>query len=350
MTITPSEATVPDARCPKSMMFGPCADVGDDGSCEVPVGSGGPGQCTFLTRAPAWSPSFSPATMRQQQQAVEPNVKPLIISELPEFENTSASIRHIARRLHGAVDAVLFGDANWSRVRLPPSYRAMVVQSEGVVAWPGLNARDRNRVALEGELAALADLSVGGVHCVTGNHPFSGDRPDAAPVFDLDSSRLTALATSYGLRTSVAASPHTPPVHLRAKRTADKAWAGASLCMVDQPADAIELGGFIAAVRNHGAGAMSFIPVITTVLSVADFDRWSSYPNARIPHGWEQRIRAAANPADVGRALAAGLALALLAIDGVSGVLLGATAEPSQALETAAALADVSTEVRLRHP
>ena len=109
----------------------------------------------------------------------------------------------------------LLGDHGAERVHFPPSYRARLLADEGVAAWPGVNCRDRNRVALEGELAACADAGVAGVHCVTGDHPALGHRPDAMPVFDLDSTDLTALARREGLRVSVAHAPASPPAGLQ---------------------------------------------------------------------------------------------------------------------------------------
>lgn len=341
--------TIDVSQCPKKMIFGPCADVGSDQSCEVPTAHGGPTSCVFLEHSPrcgasgALAPSPTTGTM-----ALSDRRHPLILSELPENTNSSSAIRRVARILCGAVDAVLFGDANWMRVRFPPSYRARLVQEEGLAAWPGLNARDRNRVALEGELLALADIGVAGVHCVTGNHPHSGNRPDARAVFDLDSTRLTALAHSFGLRVSVAASPHTPPVHLRPIRTADKAAAGASVCMLDQPSSAVDVAAFISATRALGASDLEFVAVVTTVLDRADFTRWIQYPNARIPSGWAEAIASTSDVESTGRALAMTLSNQLLDVPGVGGVLLASTADPAQCDRVAEHFASFAQELRAR--
>lgn len=327
------------------MIYGPCGDVGSDGSCEVPVEVGGPPRCVFLEGATRLDPSLRTGSPSDPARTTLP--RPFIMSELPEDANSSADIRRVARRLAGSVDAVLFGDANWMRVRLPPSYRARLVQDEGLGAWPGLNARDRNRVALEGELAALADMGVVGVHCVTGNHTHSGNRPDAMPVFDLDSTRMTALAASLGLRVSVAASPHTPPVHLRPMRTADKAAAGASLCMLDQPSSPGEVAAFIDHTRLLGAASMEFVAVVSVVLSRSDFDRWMQYPNARVPIGWAEAIRSARDVEGVGRELALALSHELLAVPGVTGVLLASTAEPSKCDQVAETFASLARDLRV---
>ncbi len=340
MSETPS---IPALGCPKRMVFGPCADVGTDGSCEVPEVAGGPARCVFLESAPRWG-AAGPLS-RQGAGRVEKR-RQLIMSELPEGPNSSADIRRIARRLVGSVDAVLFGDSNWQRVRYPPSYRSAILRDEGLGAWPGINCRDRNRVALEGELLALADIGVVGVHCVTGNHPHSGHRPDAAPVFDLDSTRLAALASGLGLQVSIAASPHTPPTHLRTMRTADKAAAGATVCMLDQPVDAGAVAVFIDATRALGATVMTFVPVVSVVMAMSDFDRWSQYPNARIPMGWGESLADSNDVKATGRALAYTLACELLQVDGVSGVLFGSTADPELGDEVAETFADLATELK----
>ena len=336
--------TTPTSACPKKMTFGPCGDVAGDGSCEVPTAAGGPPRCVFLDVAQRLHGPLPsrPATGRTERGTN----RPFIMSELPEDANSSTDIRRVARRLAGSVDAVLFGDANWMRVRLPPSYRARLVQDEGLGAWPGLNARDRNRVALESELLALADTGVAGVHCVTGNHTYSGNRPDAMPVFDLDSTRLAALAAGVGLRVSVAASPHTPPVALRPMRTSDKAAAGASVCMIDQPSSPGEVSAFIASTRSLGATSMEFLAVVSVVLGRDDFERWRKYPNARIPVGWAEAIAAADDVGETGRSLTLSLSRELLAVPGVTGVLLASTAKPSRCDEVAETFASLARDLR----
>src|SRR5947208_2060757 len=88
---------------------------------------------------------------------------------------------------------------------------------------------------------AFLDLGVPMVLCLTGDHPSLGDRADAAAVFDLDSTRLAALATGRGMTVAVAESPSVPPVDARPARLASKAAAGATVCFVNHgSADEIE--------------------------------------------------------------------------------------------------------------
>jgi methylenetetrahydrofolate reductase (NADPH) len=332
--------------CPKHMVYGPCADVNPDGSCEVPVPAGGPIECPFVgewIRGNLRRFHQRPATSMPVASA---SLAPSVMTELPDVGRNGRAVSAMARQLAGHVDAVLFGDTNWERVQFPPTYRAALVEQEGLKAWPGINARDRNRVALEGELLALQDLGVAGVHCVTGNHTYAGHRPDAAPVFDLDSTRLTTLASDVGLITSVAASPHSVPVGLRPLRTFDKAQAGASVCFIDQPVSAEGMAAFIQNVRACGPTTLTFRPVITIVTSLDDFARWRQYSNARIPDGWVDALRSSPKVAETGLALAVTLARAALSVDGVSGVLFSSTSTPANAEEVAAVFRDAAQAPR----
>ena len=125
-------------------------------------------------------------------------VSPLVLADLPTAPLYRSALLRSADLLADGVDAVLVGDHPGARVQFPPSYRALLLRDRGVAVWAGLNCRDRNRVALEGELAALADAGAAAVHCVTGDHTAVGHRPDAAPVFDLDATRLAAAARAAG--------------------------------------------------------------------------------------------------------------------------------------------------------
>ena len=52
-----------------------------------------------------------------------------------------------------------------------------------------LACRDRNRIALQGDLMGAAALGIRNLLLLRGDDPKAGDQPDAKPVFDLDSTR-----------------------------------------------------------------------------------------------------------------------------------------------------------------
>lgn len=100
----------------------------------------------------------------------------VVVADFPAVALDATSITAMVELLRGRVHAVLAGDSPRNRVQFPPAYRAALIKAAGLRAWAGLSCRDRNRVALEGELAALAHLGVDAVHCVTGDHPALGSR------------------------------------------------------------------------------------------------------------------------------------------------------------------------------
>lgn len=332
------------AACPKSMTHGPCGGVHEDGTCEI-----APVPCAFLDGPlPTWSgPAPEPVPLVGPGTALLERARTgtLLISGLPARAMDSDSLRASARELVGAVDALLMGDSGRERVQFPPSYRARLVQDEGLVAWPGVNCRDRNRVALEGELAALADLGVGGVHCVTGDHTASGHRPDAAPVFDLDSTELVAIAHGLGLATSVAESPASPPVGLRAARVGVKAAAGADLCLLQYAGEVSDVAAFVAQVGESapGVGVLPGLPVLT---DVSGAQLLSSFAAAVLPAGYAERVLAAVDPYETGIAAAVALGQELLAIDGVAGLVLAGGPAPGTEVAFAQALARVAQQLR----
>jgi 5,10-methylenetetrahydrofolate reductase len=230
-------------------------------------------------------------------------------------------------------------------VQFSPAYRASLIRASGVDVWTGLNCRDRNRVALEGELAALADVGVAAVHCVTGDHTLTGDRPDAAPVFDLDSTELASLARTAGHLVSVAEAPATPPVDRRPDRLLQKMHAGAEVCFVNHAGGVAPVRDFIDAFHQLGA-MMAFIPCVPVVVDRESAALLQSFTTLVLPDGFLARILAAADPFTEGIAAAAELSRELLQLEGVRGVNLSGGTAPGREAWFVEALATISSELR----
>lgn len=156
------------------------------------------------------------------------------------------------------------------------------------------------------------------MHCVTGDHTRTGHRPDAAPVFDLDSTEATALARAAGHVVSVAASPAAPPVERRAARLREKLRAGADVCFVNHAGGAEPVRRFVDSV----AAPVRFIPCVPVVVDHASADLLESFTTLVLPEGFLPRVRSAHDPRAEGIALAVALAEEMLALPGVVGVNL----------------------------
>ena len=214
---------------------------------------------------------------------------------------------------------------------------------EGLRPWAGLNCRDRNRVALEAELAGLADVGAA-VHCVTGDHTDLGGRPDAQPVFDLDSTRLAALANAAGLLVSVAENPVAPPVgHLRPSRAAEKAKAGAHVCIVNHAGTAERVQRFVEATKQQpGAERLVFLACVPMVTSYEGVALLRTFTGLALPPGFVETIEEARDPFVAGIEQAVRYASEVLAVPGVVGVNLSAAYPPDadeREIEAAVAVA-----------
>jgi hypothetical protein len=353
------------------MTHGPCAGVGDDGSCEVPAA----GACAFLGLPDAAWPypaSLTGADADLVSVAVHPAVaafrdaartRPVVVADLPTSALSADSLRASAGALAGAADACLLGDHPGARVQFPPSYRVRLLADAGVPAWAGINARDRNRVALEGEIAACLDAGAVGLHCVTGDHPALGTRADAPGVFDLDSVGLVALAAQVvggatGACRSVAHAPAALPWERRLPRLLAKIEAGADTVFVDHCGGPGPVADAVGALRDAGFTGLVLVcvPVAASPGSAAVL---AGFAGTRLPPGYLARITGAEgggpsphSPTAAAEIAAAGvdegtdLAERMLEIPGVDGVNLSGGTLCGEEAQLAAAMAEISRRVR----
>jgi 5,10-methylenetetrahydrofolate reductase len=340
----PTAAPAGDERrpdCPKRMVFGPCGGVRSGARCEVDDRS-----CPFVASpAPRWPAGRPDAPPWRGPTAGRALAPPIIVCDIRPAEATLEAARSLARAHAGWCDAVLLGEHH-DRIDLPNEVLAPVLLEEGCRPWVTLTCRDRNGVALESELVALAELGVREVHCVTGDARAAHVRPGTTPVFDLDSLRLTALARSLGLTVSVAESPTVEPVEVRPRRAADKDRAGASWCFVNLGVTPGELDRFITRSRAEGSTLRHLVcvPVFTDATGA---DRLAALPGVDLDPSVVAAVVHAPDPRSAGIAHAVAAARTFLAIDGVDGVNLSGPASSAGPAERAGVMRAVAEQLRV---
>lgn len=123
----------------------------------------------------------------------------VVTVSLPSGVASARALDRAARELSPVTDAIVIGEAHGS-ASSSPSHRAWLLRAGGSGVIVALSCRERNRVALEGELAALADIGVDAILALTGGLP-EGAAPARAAhsaVLDLDAARLARLARRAG--------------------------------------------------------------------------------------------------------------------------------------------------------
>lgn len=92
--------------------------------------------------------------------------------------------------LKGLADAVNVTDGASARVHMSAFAAAAIMMQNGIEPVLQMTTRDRNRLALQGDVVGASALGIHNFLCLTGDKMAAGDQPDAAEVFEIDSGEL----------------------------------------------------------------------------------------------------------------------------------------------------------------
>ena len=201
-----------------------------------------------------------------------------------------------------------------------------------------ISCRDKNRIAIQGDILGAAAMGVCNVLCLTGDGVQAGDHPQALPVFDLDC--MSLLETARTLRDEhhflsgrkitfaprillgAAENPFAQPVEWRAQRLAKKVAAGAQFIQTQWCYDVPMLRAFMQQVEELGLLDKVFILVGVGPLRSAKAAEWirTHVPGVHIPDAVIKRLVGAADAAAEGRQLCIDIIQEVRTIKGVHGV------------------------------
>ena len=161
----------------------------------------------------------------------------------PPRGTDTEEVREKARFLKGNVDSVNITDNQTAVVRMSSWAASLLIIEEGLEPNYQMVCRDRNRLAMQGDILGASALGIRNMLCLSGDHQQFGDHPDAKGVFDIDSTQLIAMVKQMrdeGLFLSggeiehppkmfigAASNPFAEPYEWRVHRLAKKIEAGA---------------------------------------------------------------------------------------------------------------------------
>ncbi|MBU5307324.1 methylenetetrahydrofolate reductase [Clostridioides mangenotii] len=96
-------------------------------------------------------------------------------------------VKESAELLRGKVDAINITDFQLSVMRATSLSTCKVIKDMGIDPILQMTGRDRNRIALQGEMLSAGVFGIENILALTGDHTSLGDHPQAKAVFDLDS-------------------------------------------------------------------------------------------------------------------------------------------------------------------
>ena len=116
----------------------------------------------------------------------------------PDASNKETLLKNVMP-LKGVADAVNVTDSPGAKAHMSSLTAAIILAQNGIDPILQLTVRDRNRLALQGDLIGASALGVNNILCLKGDDPKNGDQPETKIVNDIDS--LTLVSTANMMRT-----------------------------------------------------------------------------------------------------------------------------------------------------
>ena len=361
-------------NCPKQLRNGPCGGVRQDGGCEVHPAM----QCVWIdawrggTRTTAGAlPAAINAPVEHDRagtstwlRVAEGTHRPGVLApaaplrpagsrlerlfERGDFVVTAefsppdsadpADVRVRLEPFRGYVDALNVTDASGANCHMSSLGVSVLLLQAGCEPVMQISCRDRNRIAIQGDILGAAALGVRNLLCLSGDHVSNGDHPGAKHVGDLDAVTLLAaartmrdegrflsgrkLTTAPRLFLGAADNPSAPLAEARLARLEKKLAAGAQFVQTQYCFDVERLERYMALVR--AAGLHERIRVLAGLgpIASAKTARWlrAKVPGVHVPDAIVDRLERAPDPRAEGKRICIELMRRIREIPGIAGV------------------------------
>jgi len=260
----------------------------------------------------------------------------VITAEMPAIDAGGlAAVRRQLEPMQDWLDAVNATDNTAAHAHASPLAVAIALKQCGVEPIMQLVCRDRNRLALQGDILGAEALGIRNMLMLAGDDPKAGDQPEAKPVFDLDSKGLLAMAdrmrrthklpsgSEIGGKLDIvlgaADMPIDPPPDWEPKALRAKVAAGADFVQTQFCMDTGVARRYAARLLEAGVK----IPILIGVAPIpsARSARWMREKlfGTLIPDAMVARLEKAADPKREGRRICIEVLQELADIPGVAG-------------------------------
>ncbi|MDN5927454.1 MAG: methylenetetrahydrofolate reductase [Hyphomicrobiales bacterium] len=238
----------------------------------------------------------------------------------------------------GWVDGINAVDASGANCHMSSVGICALLTRMGYAPIMQIACRDKNRIAIQGDVLGASAMGVANILCLTGDGVQAGDQPGAKPVFDLDCMSLLEtvrtmrdngkflsgrkLTTPPAVFLGAAVNPFAPPYDFRPMRLAKKIAAGAQFVQSQYCFDVAMFRTYMQRVRDLGLTEQCFVLAGVGPLASAKTARWirSNVPGIHIPDAIIKRLEGAADQKTEGKRLCIDIINEVKEIPGVAGV------------------------------
>lgn len=216
----------------------------------------------------------------------------------------------VAELLKGKVDAVNVTDMQSACLKASSLGLCIKLQQAGIDAIVQMTGRDRNRMAIMGDVLSASAFGINTVLALTGDHPTVGDCKESKPVYDLDSVGIlkmlsqmeqtgtdcggNALSSTPKLFKGAVVTPVYDPLPLQISKLKKKVAAGAQFIQTQGIFDMDSLKHFMQEVRAAGIT----VPIMAGIipLKTAGMAKFmnANVPGIQVPDWMIERLTAAA--------------------------------------------------------
>lgn len=243
-----------------------------------------------------------------------------------------------AKIFDGYVDAINATDGSGANCHMSSVGVCSLLTRMGYAMVMQVSCRDKNRIAIQGDILGAAAMGVSNILCLTGDGVQAGDHPQAKPVFDLDAVSLAssvrtmrdesrflsgrALTCPPRVMIGAAANPFVPPYDYRVQRLQKKIAAGVEFVQTQYCFDLPRLREYMKQACDLGLHEKAFILVGVGPLASARAASWirDYVPGIHIPNAVITRLKGAVSQKSEGRQLCIELIQEIKEIEGVAGV------------------------------
>ena len=249
-----------------------------------------------------------------------------------------AEVYERAAMFDGYVDAINATDGSGANCHMSSVGICSLLTRRGYAMVMQVSCRDRNRIAIQGDVLGASAMGVANILCLTGDGVQSGDHPQAKPVFDLDS--MSTLEMLRGMRDNsrfmsgrvitsppqvflgAAANPFAEPVDFRPQRLARKIKAGAQFFQTQYCFDIAVFRQYMERVRDLGLHEQAYILAGVGPLASARSAEWirANVAGIHIPDTVIGRMRGAADQAREGANICIEMIHRIREIEGIHGI------------------------------
>jgi len=238
----------------------------------------------------------------------------------------------------GWVDGINATDGSGANCHMSSVGICALLTRVGYAPIMQISCRDRNRIAIQGDVLGAAAMGVNNVLCLTGDGVQAGDQPGAKAVFDFDCMSLLEtirnmrdegrflsgrkISSPPNLFLGAAINPFAPPYDFRPLRLKKKIEAGAQFVQSQYCYDVPMLEEYMKRVIDMGLPEQCFILVGTGPLASAKAARWirTNVPGVHIPDSVVERLEGAEDQKREGKNICVEIMQQVKEIQGVAGV------------------------------